>query len=430
MVRVYGGRASVRRGKVLQWRHVLLVPPPPLMREQGPAGHRVGSPGYRRLLVALVCAGIASFAQIYSPQGMLQLIAADLGVGAEGAALTVSAATGGLALAVVPWSFVGDRIGRRPAMVIAVVSATLLALVSAWAPTFELMLALRFLEGMALGGVPALAVAYLAEEVDDRARSIAAGWYVAGTTVGGLAGRMLATPVADLGSWRMGMTAVALLAALAATSFALLAPPERRFVPTTGRGSPAVALRRLLRTLRDPGQLALFAFAFLMMGGFVSVYNYLSFHLTAPPYLVPAALLGMVFLAYLGGTVSSPVAGRLAARHGRLPTMLAGTGVMLAGLLLTLAGPLVLVLLGLLVMTAGFFAAHAIASGWASARADGARSQATGLYNLAYYLGSSVLGWATGLVYEGSGWDATVAVVAAAALLSAGLVVAALRGRA
>lgn len=395
----------------------------------GASGHRVGSPGYRRLLAALVCAGIASFAQIYSPQGMLQLIAADLGVGAEGAALTVSAATAGIALAVVPWSFVGDRIGRRPAMAIAVLSATALALVSAWVPSLELMLALRFLEGVALGGVPALAVAYLAEEVDARARAIAAGWYVAGTTVGGLSGRMLATPVAELSSWRMGMTAVAVLAAMAAAGFVLLAPREKRFVATTGSRSAAIVRQRLLLTVRDPGQLALFAFAFLLMGGFVSVYNYLSFHLTAPPYLLPAGLIGLVFLAYLGGTVSSPLAGRLAARHGRLRMMLTGTAVMLVGLVMTLAGPLVLVLLGLLVMTAGFFAAHAIASGWASARADGARSQATGLYNLAYYLGSSVLGGATGIVYGHAGWGATVVVVAVAVLLAAVLVVAALRGR-
>jgi len=392
-------------------------------------GYTIGSPEYRRLLLALVCAGLATFAQIYSPQGMLQLIAAELRIGAEGAALSVSAATAGLALAVLPWSFVGDRLGRRPAMMLSIVSATTLALISAWAPSYELMLALRFLEGMALGGVPALAVAYLSEEVHHRARAVAAGWYVAGTTIGGLSGRMLATPVADLTSWRMGMSAVAVLAAVAATGFVLLAPTERRFTVTSGRGSARTAASRVIRTLRDPGQLALFGFAFLMMGGFVSVYNYLSFHLTAPPYLVPAALIGLVFLAYLGGTVASPLAGRLAAENGRLPMMLAMMGVMIVGLLLTLTGPLLPVLLGLVVLTAGFFGAHAIASGWSGARAEGARSQATGLYNLAYYLGSSVLGWGTGLVYEAGGWTPTVLVVVLAVVLSAVLVVALLRER-
>src|SRR5690606_360814 len=176
-------------------------------------GHARGTSAYRRLLAALLCAGIATFAQLYSPQGVLPQIAADLGTSADRAALTVSAATLGLALAVVPWSFVGDRFGRLRSMIVAVVSATVLGLLSAWAPTFELVLALRLLEGAALGGVPALAMAYLNEAVDARAASIAAGWFVGGTTVGGLLGRVVATPVADVTSWRVAMTTVSVMAA-------------------------------------------------------------------------------------------------------------------------------------------------------------------------------------------------------------------------
>ena len=393
------------------------------------AGHTVGSPAFRRMLAALVCAGIATFAQLYSPQGVLEMISADLSIRAEQAALTISAATLALALTVVPWSFVGDRIGRLRAMVIAVLSATVLGLVAAWAPTFPLVLALRFLEGAALGGVPALAMAYLSEEMAPRARALGAGWFVAGTTVGGLMGRLVATPVADVLGWRAGVTVVALLSAVAAVTFLLTAPGERRFVPAAGHQGARPRLSGLLRSLRDPGLLALLAFAFLMMGGFVAVYNYLTFHLSRPPYSLPGALLGLVFLAYLGGTVASPVAGRLAGAHGRLPVMLGGMAVMAAGLLATLAGPLPRLLIGLVVMTGGFFGAHAVASGWAGARSAGAGSQATGLYNLAYYAGSSVLGWRVGLVYEAWGWGATVTVVLAVIAAAAALVLLALRGQ-
>lgn len=390
-------------------------------------GHDLGSPVFRRMLVALVCAGIATFAQLYSPQGVLQMISADLSIRAEQSALTISAATLGLALAVVPWSFVGDRIGRLRAMVIAVLCATVLGLVAAWAPTFAGVLGLRFLEGAALGGVPALAMAYLSEEMAPRARAVGAGWFVAGTTIGGLLGRVVATPVADVLGWRAGLTAVALLSAIAAVGFILAAPRERAVASPDRLAGPGSRVSRLVATLRDPGQLALLAFAFLMMGGFVAVYNYLTFHLSAPPYGLPGDLLGLVFLAYLGGTVASPLAGRLAARHGRLPVMLGGMAVMLAGLVTTLLGPLPLLLLGLVVMTGGFFGAHAVASGWAGARSVAARSQATGLYNLAYYAGSSALGWGVGLVYEGWGWGATAAVVAGVIGLAAVLVTAGLR---
>jgi len=102
--------------------------------------------------------------------------------------------------------------------------------------------------------------------------------------------------------------------------------------------------------------------------------------------------------------------------------------VMAAGLLATLSGPLPLLLIGLVVMTGGFFGAHAVASGWAGARSAGARSQATGLYNLAYYAGSSVPGWAVGLVCEARGWGATVTVVLAVIAVAAAIVLLALRG--
>ena len=62
--------------------------------------------------------------------------------------------------------------------------------------------------------------------------------------------------------------------------------------------------------------------------------------------------------------------------------------------------------MGLLLFTGGFFAAHSIGSGWTGLIATTGRAQAASLYNLAYYLGSSVLGWAGGLVFQRFGWTA------------------------
>lgn len=372
---------------------------------------------HRRLLAALVCAAVATFAQLYSPQGVLPQIADDLGTTADQAALTVSAATLGLAITVMPWSFVGDRYGRRRAMLAAVVGATVLGLVSAWMPTFELVLVVRLIEGGFLGGVPALAMAYLNEEVEPRAAMVVAGSFVGGTTVGGLLGRVVATPVADVTSWRVGMTTVSVLAAVAAVAFVLLAPAERNFTPVRGEG-PVDRARRVLANLGDRPLVGMYLIAFLLMGGFVATYNYLAFHLVGEPYLLPAWAIGLTFLAYLAGTVSAPRAGVLAAHHGRYRVIVVMVLVMLAGLLITLARPLWLVLLGVVVLTAGFFGAHSVASGWAGARAVSARAQSTGLYNLAYYGGSSLLGWVGGLAWEVARWPAVVAFVAGAAVLA------------
>ncbi|GGC98557.1 MFS transporter [Tersicoccus solisilvae] len=375
------------------------------------AGYRRGSPGYRRVIAALACAGVVTFAQLYSPQGVLPLIAADLRIGASDAGLTISAATAGLALSVVVWSFVADRFGRVQTMRVAIVLATALGLAVAVTPDYGVLLTLRVLEGVALGGVPALAIAYLSEEIHPFHAALAAGTYVAGTTVGGLLGRIVAGPLGEWLGWRAGMLTVSVLAAVAAVGFVLLAPTPRGFVPSRRADRDEGGLALLLMHLRNPRMLAVFAQGMLLMGGFVAVYNYLGFRLEGPPWHLPHAVISAIFVAYLAGTVSSPLAGRLAASRGRRPVLLGATGVLIAGVLMTATPWLPVILTGVLVLTAGFFGAHAVASGWAGARARTGRAQATSLYNLAYYVGSSVFGWLGGVLFGWWGWSGTAALV-------------------
>jgi YNFM family putative membrane transporter len=129
-------------------------------------GHRRGSPEYKRLLAALFFAGIATFAQLYSPQAALPQIALELRAGPAGSALTISAATIGLAIGVLPWSVIADRRGRVRTMSISVSAATVFGLLVPFAPNLGLLLTGRMLEGLMLGGVPAIAIAYLSEEIE------------------------------------------------------------------------------------------------------------------------------------------------------------------------------------------------------------------------------------------------------------------------
>jgi YNFM family putative membrane transporter len=381
-------------------------------------GHPKGSAAYGKILAGLAFAGVATFAQLYSTQAVLPLIATDLHITAAEAALTISLATVGLAVTVIPWSFLADRIGRVKAMTWGISAATVLGLVVPLAPSFGMLLALRLLEGMALGGIPAIAIAYLNEEVNRAHAAMAAGSYVAGTTLGGLAGRLVAGPAGELWGWRTAALAVSLLATVSAVLFLILIPKARGFTATK-----AVGLRGAFATLgghlRNPRLLALYVQAFLMMGGFVAVYNYLGFRLSAEPFLLPATLISLIFLAYLSGTLTSRWAGGLTARFGRRTVLLAGLILMAAGLALTLTQLLALILAGLVIFTGGFFAAHSIGSGWTGSIAATGRAQAASLYNLAYYLGSSVIGWAGGLVFQAWGWTALGLVIVVLAGITA-----------
>jgi len=396
------------------------------------SGHVPGSREYRRLLTALFCAGVATFAQLYAPQAVLPLLADELRVAPATAALAVSASTLGLAVAVIPWSTVADRVGRVPAMATGLIAATVFGALVPFSGDLATLLALRLAEGVALGAVPAVALAYLSEEVDLRYVAAAAGSYIAGTTVGGLSGRLVSGPLAEAVGWRGGVASAVLLCVLAAVSFVWLVPRSRGFSPERGRApddrGPSVAVR-LWTNLRSPVQLALYAQGFLLMGAFVAVYNYLGFRLEADPFDLAPGVVTLLFLAYLAGTASSPRAGAWAVRYGRLPVLLASIGVTIAGAALLAVPQVVVVLVGLVVFTAGFFGAHAVASGWTPVAASPvARAQASSLYYLGYYGGSSLFGWLLGIVFGGAGWGWFLAVVLVMCVLSGALALAALRG--
>lgn len=365
-------------------------------------GHTRGSRGYRRVLAALLCAGVATFAQLYSVQGVLTLIQADLRITPAESALTVSAATLGIAVSVVGWAAVSDRVGRKRAMVAAILVATLLALASAVAPTFPLLVLIRFVEGCALGGIPAVAMAYIAEEVHASHSALAAASFISGNSLGGLSGRIIAAPVAEAFGWRGGVLAVAFVAVVAMALFVLLAPAQRGFRPRPLR-LEAIA-SRVREALVDRRLLALYAQAFLLMGSFVAMYNYLGFHLGEPPFSLSPGWVSLLFLAYLSGTWSSSAAGRLALRWGRRRVLLGSNAAMVLALAVTTVPSLPVVIVGLVLFTAGFFAAHSIANGWVPVLAGGVPAQASALYILGYYAGSSVVGYVGGVVYSATSW--------------------------
>ena len=155
------------------------------------------------------------------------------------------------------------------------------------------------------------------------------GLYVAGNSLGGVGGRVLSSLVAGGTSWRWGVAAVAAGALLATAAFWWLLPEPvgdaEAEAPDGGGGAYGALLRR-------PAMLALLLVPVTLMGGFVTVYNYLSYRLVAPPFDLPLAVVGLVFLAYLAGTGSSTVAGRAADALGRPRVVLVSVLVMAAGL--------------------------------------------------------------------------------------------------
>lgn len=376
----------------------------------------------RRITTALFAAGLTTFASMYSAQALLPSLSEVFGAAPAKAALAVSLTTGLLALAIVPVSALSGRFGRTRVMTVSAVTAAAIGLLLPLSPSLEVLLAGRALQGIALAGVPAVAMAYLAEEIGTEGLGAAMGVYIAGTTIGGLAGRLIPAFTLEFGSWRWAQAALGVAAAVCTLWFVRGLPPSRGFVARpAGIGTVA---GDLMSQLRHRGLLALYGLAFVLVGAFVSVYNYLGYRLTQSPFELSAALAGLVFVLYLGGTAAAAITGRLADRMGQPRVLAAAVVTMGAGLLLTLPNHLATIVLGVLLWTAGFFGAHAVASARVGTLATGNRSAASSLYLFAYYLGSSVIGGATGIAYARFGWPGLAGCVAVLLVIAAVLVIA------
>lgn len=371
-----------------------------------------GSAAYRRISAALFLAGFATFSLLYCVQPLLPAFAHDFHVSPAQSSLALSLSTGLLALAILGAGAVSEALGRRGLMFASICAAATLNIVAALVPDWHALLVARALEGLLLGGVPAVAMAYLAEEIHPKSLGLAMGLYVSGTAFGGMVGRVGTGVLTEWTSWRVGLGSVGVIGLLAALGFVALLPASRHFVRQPGLRA-ADHWQAWKAHLSDPGLPWLFLCGFLMMGAFVTVYNYAGFRLMAAPYGLSQAAISMVFLVYLFGIVASSSAGVLADKLGRSPVMTAGIVIAAAGLGLTLLSSLVGIIAGIVALTVGLFIAHSVASGWVGRRARSHKGHASSLYLLAYYLGSSVMGSVGGWFWAEGGWPAVATFAAA-----------------
>jgi len=361
-----------------------------------------GTPAYRRLCLALLITGFSTFGLLYCVQSLLPIFSRTFAVSPAEASLVVSLSTGSMAVMLLFASIVSDRVGRRQLMTASLFAGALLTLVSGAVPGWHTLLLMRLLTGIAISGIPAIAMTYVAEEVDARSLGAAMGLYISGSALGGMVSRIIASALADWLGWRLALSSIGALSLLGAVVFWRAAPPSRAFVPRKHDWGSFFASLQILR--RDAALPWLYAESFLLMGSFVTLYNFVTFHLLAPPYSLSQTAVGFIFLFYIVGSVSSTWFGQLAGRLGRRRVFWIPMLVMLGGVALTAASPLICVVLGVGVATAGYFGAHSVASSWVSRRGGAARTQAASFYLFFLYVGSSVLGTTGGVAWSRANW--------------------------
>ena len=368
---------------------------------------------------AVAAAGFFAFLNLYSPQALLPALARELGVGAAEISSIMTASALAIALTAPFTGAAADVLGRKR-----IITAAMLAIVvpmagAAFAPDVPALIFWRFLQGLLLPPIFAVTVAYIGDEWPRAEIPAAAGFYVTGSSLGGFCGRFIPGVLGDLIGWRGAFLALAGLSLAGAILVMRLLPAERRFVRSQGIAASA---RQMLRHLKNPQLLATYAIGFGILFNFIALFTYVSFHLAAPPFNFSSALLGAVFVTYLAGAAISPMAGRMLARLGRLPFMLAVTAVWAGGCLLTLVPSVTVIVAGLILCAACGMLCQTVATSYVTATAREGRSSAVGLYVTCFYAGGSAGAFLPGLAWDRGGWPAcvgmAVAMLAAMALIA------------
>ena len=355
-------------------------------------------------------AGFATFALLYCVQPLLPVFAREFGLSAAESSLSLSVTTGLLAPAMIVAGALSEARGRTPLMIASLAASAVLTILSAFATRWHVLLAFRAIAGITFAGLPAISMAYLSEEVHPNSIGFAMGLAIGGNGLGGMMGRLITSFITDLWSWRVALGAIGLLGIAATVITWRTMPRSRHFVARPLRARPLMLT--FWEQLRDPALVGLYAAGFLLMGAFVTTYNYATYHLLSPAYRLSQSAAGSIFVVYLVGIFASAWIGSLADRVGRGRMLVVMAAIMLAGVALTALAPLVMVIVGIAVVTFGFFGGHTVASSWIGLRARHAKAQASGLYFFFYYMGSSVAGAVGGIFWDKAGWPGVAGFVA------------------
>ncbi|HIF5999648.1 TPA: MFS transporter [Vibrio parahaemolyticus] len=362
-----------------------------------------GTPEYKRITLSLALGSFLVFSNLYLLQPMLPTFATLFSISETQVNWLFAASTLALSFSLVPMAVLSESIGRKPVMMVGLFSIPAISALMLLGDSFIFLVACRALIGIALAAFAAVAVAYMAEELDKHAFSMAIGTYIAANSLGGIAGRISGGLLADNFSVDVAIEVMMVVTLIGVICVHYLLPKQRNFTPSSS------SLRHQNRAIIGHFRNQRVWFA-MLIGGlnfalFVNLYSVMGFRLVSAPHNVPVGLASLIFICYLGGTFSSRCAGHWSKRYSSILGMFLGAVVSMAGMWIAAFESLAAMLIGLLLISFGAFFTHALAYGWVGQNATQAKATATALYLVHYYVGGSLGGFLLLYCWQHGGWS-------------------------
>ncbi len=349
--------------------------------------------------------GFFAFLNVYSMQSVLPLVMHDFQASPVQAGMTVGATVLAIALVSPFMGMLSDALGRKIIICTSMFAMTVPTALIPLAGSLHALIALRFLQGLAVPGVVVVLIAYLSEEFSGGSVAKMTSVYVGGTVMGGFFGRFITGHAGHLLGWRGAYVTLAVLNFVGAIFVLRLLPASKNFVSNADLTGALDALKRHLGNRR---LLAVCAMGFCVLFSLVGAFTYVNLYLAQSPFNLTTAGLANVFSVYLLGVLVTPMAGRFIVRFGFLKSVLITLAVSAAGLLLTLFPSLVMVIVGLAVCSCGVFICQSATISHIAVNVTEGRSLATGLYYLSYYAGGAAGTWVAGVAFEAWNWEGSV----------------------
>ena len=356
----------------------------------------------KQIGLCIFLAGLSCFAQLYLFQPIMPDLSRQFNINPAESSFAVSFSTLGMAIGLFSGIFFADRFPRKKLISIALISSSVLTMLSSLSAYFWILIAINTVKGILLAGSASIVVTYIAEEVHPLILGTVTSMNIAGNAVGGMSGRIVTTLLTGWFSWHWATLIIGLFCLACGMLFAWVAPESRHFTPV--KVNLGAKIREIRAQLSVTYLLAMFTLGAILLGCFVSIYNYLGFRLEQYPFNLPHEIIASIYLMYIVGSLGSMSAGVLSDRYGSRGILVLMMILELLALFLLFPGNIFLVTAGLGVFTFAFFGAHAIASRIVAQYIPSQRSTSISLYLLFYYFGSSIFGTGTGIVMHHWGW--------------------------
>lgn len=356
--------------------------------------------------LALALGSFMIFANVHMTQPLLPQLAQTFHLTPLQASWSLTVTISMLGLSLLIYGPLSDALGRKHIMVLTLLGAVATTLAISQVETYSSLLLLRGLQGFFLGGLPAIAIAYLGDEFERKAVLVAVGLYISANSLGGVTGRLVSGFVGEHYDWQMVFLVLGFSSLVLVLLFIWLLPASKHFQAKAFDSRSVLADMR--SHLQNPMLLTAYLIGGLNMMIFLSLYSYITFVLAAPPYHLSTHALGMLFLTYLTGSFASAWSGRAALWLSQPICMILGILLLMLGTLLTLLASLPMMVSGFLINSFGFFLTHSTLSSWVSQYALKARASASSLYLVFYYLGASLGSFYLEPFWQWAGWTGVV----------------------